>query len=621
MNSQALPLLDQYLTTWKVFTDDHGNGDSSHLPGLGLRWTGSALQLLTDLKLPKLYTPAPLLRKESLLVNIVSSKLMRRSRMTHLRDGWRVLATATLIWASAVGLPVFASDNSTAPGRLVESSVTRVASLTATALQTQIASSSTGQELLQLSGSPTCGVDVYHLEFWTVGGAGEATLSSGALMVPTGTPSTCSGPRPRVLYSHSTQTNKAFDIANLSDSSNTEGALIAVMFAAQGYLVIAPNYAGYDISTLGYHPFLNAEQQSGEMIDILAAAHEALPGIYGGSWTDNGQLFITGYSEGGFVAMATQRALQAAGQKITAVAPMSGPYAVEAFGDTIFSGGVDVDSTVIAPLMTTSYQHAYRNIYKVATDVYASTYAKNIETVLPNTLPLSTLFADGLLPESALFDSTTPVVDIPEHPALSARLTAELAIPDDADSFLTPVFDTGFGAPFLVINRYREQYALEAAVNPDGAAPTLRAGAPLAAVPPRQNLRRAFYVNDLRNGGWAPNEPTLLCGGDEDPTVFFSINTQTMATFWADLPAGRLTVLDVNATPSGPFAAVQSGFQSSEAQTLAFLESAAGGGLTPAAASEQLVQGYHLAVAPFCTVAARSFFSEFLTDGAQETGR
>ena len=49
------------------------------------------------------------------------------------------------------------------------------------------------------------------------------------------------------------------------------------MFAAQGYIVVAPNYAGYDISTLGYHPFLNADQQSGEMMDILAAARTALP--------------------------------------------------------------------------------------------------------------------------------------------------------------------------------------------------------------------------------------------------------------------------------------------------------------------------------------------------------
>ena len=34
--------------------------------------------------------------------------------------------------------------------------------------------------------------------------------------------------------------------------------MIAAMYAAQGFIVVAPNYAGYDISTLGYHPYLNA---------------------------------------------------------------------------------------------------------------------------------------------------------------------------------------------------------------------------------------------------------------------------------------------------------------------------------------------------------------------------
>ena len=133
-----------------------------------------------------------------------------------------------------------------------------------------------------------------------------------------------SGPRPIVLYAHGTQTNKALNLADITNTSNTEGALIAAMFAAQGYIVVAPNYAGYDISTLGYHPFLNAAQQSGEMIDALSAARTALPKTFAASTTDNGKLFVTGYSEGGHVAMATQRALQAAGATVTAAAPMSG---------------------------------------------------------------------------------------------------------------------------------------------------------------------------------------------------------------------------------------------------------------------------------------------------------
>lgn len=126
---------------------------------------------------------------------------------------------------------------------------------------------------------------------------------------------------------------------------------------------MAPSYAGYDISTLGYHPFLDAVQQSGEMIGTPTAARTALPNTFSSATSDNGKLFVTGYSEGGHVAMATQCALEAAGKTVTAAAPMSRPYALEAFGDAIFFGDVDIGSTVFGPLLTTSYQHAYGNIY------------------------------------------------------------------------------------------------------------------------------------------------------------------------------------------------------------------------------------------------------------------
>jgi hypothetical protein len=522
------------------------------------------------------------------------------------------MAAALLVTAcGGTNTQTSAVAESTSRGTLVENPPLRIAALDAASYQAQLASSASGQQLLQVTGDPTCGVDFYYLEFQTVGGANETTESSGALMVPTGAAPACSGPRPIVLYAHGTQTNKLANIADVTNTANAEGALIAAMYAAHGYIVVAPNYAGYDISTLGYHPFLNATQQSNEMTDILAAARTALPKTFAASTTDSGKLFITGYSEGGYVAMATQRALQAAGTKVTAAAPMSGPYALEAFGDAIFFGSVNLGSTVFAPLIATSYQHAYGNIYAAPTDVYSSSYATGIETLLPSATPIATLFANGQLPQTALFDSTTPVVTIPGNPALSAALTAALAVPSDPNNPDTPLFQLGFGSPYLITNTYRVSYALDAAANPDGAVPTPKAGVPLAATAPTQTLRKALYVNDMRGGQWAPAEPTLLCGGDQDPTVFFSVNTGTMAAFWSALPAGLVTVLDVGGTPAGPFAAIQAGFRTSQAQLLAFYESAAGGGLSPAAAQQQLVVGYHTNVAPFCALAARSFFAQF----------
>lgn len=501
--------------------------------------------------------------------------------------------------------------NSTSPGTLALDPPFRVASLDAASFGARLGATSAGAQLLTITGAPACGIDFYYIKFWTVGAAKETTESSGAMMVPTGGTG-CSGPRPIVLYAHGTNSDQTFNIADVTNPSNQEGLLIAAMFAAQGFIVVAPNYAGYDISTLGYHPYLNAAQQSGEMMDILAAARTALPKTFSSVTTDNGKLFVTGYSEGGYVAMATQRALQAAGATVTAAAPLSGPYALEALGDAILFGNVDIGSTVFLPLLTTGYQHAYGNIYAATTDIYSSTYATGIDTLLPSTTPIDTIFADGKLPQTALFNSTTPTVNVPGQPVLSAELTAALAVPSDPTNPLTPIFAAGFGSPYLMNNDYRVSYAVDAASNPDGAVPTPQAGVPLAAAAPTQTLRLAFYTNDLRNGKWAPTSPTLLCGGDEDPTVFFSVNTETMAAFWSALPAGLVTVLDVNASPSGPFAAVQTGFIENQAQLLADYQTPAGGGLSLAAAELKLVEGYHTAVLPFCAVAARSFFSQFL---------
>jgi hypothetical protein len=525
------------------------------------------------------------------------------------------LGTA-LLCACGPSSPTSMVADSEAHGTLVENPPFRIASLDAATFQSELGATAGGAQLLEIAGAPSCGVDFYYLKFWTLGGANETTESSGALMVPTGAAPACSGPRPIVVYAHGTNTDKNLNIADITDTSNSEGVLIAAMFAAQGYIVVAPNYAGYDISTLGYHPFLNAVQQSGEMIDILTAARAALPKTMSAATSDSGKLFITGYSEGGHVAMATQRALEASGATVTGAAPMSGPYALEAFGDVILFGDVNIGSTEFTPLLSTSYQKAYGNIYSTPGDLYSSTYVNGIESLLPSATPIDTIFSSGLLPETALFDSTTPVVTVPGSAQLSAELTALLKVPGSPGYPLpstpqTPLFAAGFGSPYLLNNTYRVNYAIDAAMNPDGAVPTPKAGVPLAAAAPTQPLRLAFYKNDLRNGAWAPNSPTLLCGGDADPTVYFSVNTQTMAAFWRPLvQAGLITVLDVGGTPGGPFAAVQTGFQQSQAAQLAFYESAAGGSLTPAAAQLLLVEGYHGSVAPFCTAAARAFFDE-----------
>lgn len=516
---------------------------------------------------------------------------------------------------AALGLAACGSNSPTAKvasskarGTLVDNPPLRVASANAATFTAQLDATSSGQQLLQLAGKPACGVDFYYFKYWTVAPDNSPQLASGALMVPTGSAAPCTGPRPIVLYAHGTATQSTYNIAAISDPSNpaySESAMVAAVFAAQGDIVVAPNYLGYDVSTLGYHPYVDGAENATVMMDALTAARTALLSTFTPTTSDDGKLFVTGYSEGGYVAMATVKAMQAAGDPVTASAPSSGPYALEAFGDAIFFGQVNIGSTAFAPLVRTSYSHAYGNLHSTPAQVFSATYASGIDSLLPNTAPLSTLFQNGLLPETALFNSTTPTSST-GNAALDAQANLLLAVP--APPLYTTqeaaLFDLGFGSPYLINNSYRVEYVDDALVNPDQAEMTLlsQPAQPLTssnvalAAAPAVGLRQDLKLNDMRNGGWAPQEPMLLCGGDQDPTVFFQ-NTQIMAAQWSAYLGTLVNELDLNATPSGPFQALQAAFQ----QTYAGLVTSQG-----AAA----IASYHSTEAPFCMVAARGFFAQ-----------
>ncbi|MFZ0497675.1 MAG: prolyl oligopeptidase family serine peptidase [Steroidobacteraceae bacterium] len=472
------------------------------------------------------------------------------------------------------------------PGQLLQSPPTQTGSYSASDLLSLLGGDSDAAQLLKLVFTPACTVTVYHLEYETVGGQGEATTASGALMVPSGTDPSCQGPLPVVLYAHGTSPDKSYDIADLTGPTgdvNDEAVLMATVFAARGYIVVAPNYAGYDTSTLSYHPYLVAAQQSQDMIDALTAARSALPGLGASA---SSKLFLTGYSQGGYVALATLSAMQTAGIAVTAAGPMSGPYALSAFGDAIFMGEPNGSAVLNFTLVTDSYQHSYGNLYTNATDIFSPQYATNIGSLLPSTTTDSELYAQGLLPENAIFSNTPPA---PQYAAITPATTP---------ANLAPVFALGFGPSPLVINTYRLSYLQDEAANPDGGFPTTTTDVPPANAD--NTLRQDLAKNDLRN--FNPSVPVLLCGGDNDPTVFY-FNTLLMQDYWAvHAPSAQVTVLDVDSAvgPNDPYAAVKDGFAAAKAAV------AANGGQTA------VLTDYHAGlVPPFCLYAVESYFGGF----------
>ena len=480
--------------------------------------------------------------------------------------------------------------NSTPPrGTLLQTAPELFATVTAPALLVEL-NLAVNQPLLALSGPPVCDVLSYHIEYETVGGANEPTTASAALLVPTGSGASCTGSRPILLYAHGASTDRNF---NMADLQNAETLALTAVFASQGYIVVAPNYAGYDTSSLPYHPYLIADQQSKDMIDALSAARTALPVASVTLTKDSGHLFVTGYSQGGFVAMATQRALEALGARVDAAAPMSGPYALAAFADAVFYGEVNGGATISSTLLLTGYQHAYGNIYATAADVFEAQYAAGIDSLLPSTELRSQLYAQGKLPQFALFSKTPPAPQF-------ADIT-----PPSQPADLAPVFALGFGDGNLLLNSYRLSYLEDAQAHPDGGFPTITSAVAPAA--PTLPFRQALARNDLRD--WTPANPTLLCGGSLDPVVFW-LNTQLMQAYWATQTstAVPITVLDLESavTANDPNAQFKQGFEL--AKGLVALDAVSKGATDGGYAAVE--EAYHVTlVSPFCLAAVRTFFA------------
>ncbi|WP_334187875.1 alpha/beta hydrolase family protein [Noviherbaspirillum sp.] len=341
-----------------------------------------------------------------------------------------------------------------------------------------------------LTGTARCNVTYRSVEYHTQGGAGEATNATTALLIPSGADAVCSGERPILIYAHGTATRRDFNMAHIR---NTDALDVSAFFASQGYIVVAPNYVGYDRSRATYHPYQNAEAQAIDVVDALRAVKSVLSST---GAVASRKLFIAGYSQGGFVAMAAHRAIErdyAAEFSVTGSMPMSGSYSLTNFAKTVIDGKVNLGATTLIPLIVTSYQKSYGGLYQQPDDFYELPYAATVETWFPSLLD------------------------------------------DRAQAALLPgnLFDNGDGQPFLIRNETRD---------------TLREDFRLHRSSP---FRQAIMQNDLLN--WTPKAAMALCGASRDSMVYFG-NTVEASTYFATrgvtVPAFDLR--DRATLPAGP---------------------------------------------------------------------
>ena len=292
----------------------------------------------------------------------------------------------TCVAAAAVLLVACGGSDDPARGELIDPPATLT---TLTAAQIDAATASSG--LQAISGKARCDVKVVALNYATAGvKADEMTNASGVLLVPAGT---CTSAAPLVAYAKGTDVQKPRTLANPQDS---ETFLLAAMYAAQGYAVVATDYLGFAKSGYGYHPYLHADSEATSVIDSVRAARNAAGAV---GATLSGKVMFTGYSQGGHSSMAAHRAAERDyGNEFNVVAGahLAGPYNL--------SGSLRIPDAIagvqfFVSYLVTAWQKVYGNVYTDVKQAFKPPYSNTIETLLPSpTLNYTTLVTSGALP-------------------------------------------------------------------------------------------------------------------------------------------------------------------------------------------------------------------------------
>lgn len=177
------------------------------------------------------------------------------------------------------------------------------------------------------SGQIKYGVSVYKV-IYTTSYQGKEITASGLACVPVG----LKGPAPVLSAQHGTI------FAHSEAPSNFSGLTGFELFAAAGYITLIPDYIGFGEAKNVLHPYYDQKHSALAVVDMIKAGKSFYKEA---KVSANEQLFLVGYSEGGYVTLAAQKEIETNlkhNLKVTASAAGAGGYDLTSMLSGIASG-------------------------------------------------------------------------------------------------------------------------------------------------------------------------------------------------------------------------------------------------------------------------------------------
>jgi pimeloyl-ACP methyl ester carboxylesterase len=178
-------------------------------------------------------------------------------------------------------------------------------------------------------------------------------------------------------FQHGTITK--YDDAPSNFSAGDYNTVAYAAMASVGFIGVIPDYLGFGSSTSVLHPYYVEELMASSVIDLLKAAAELSQQQ---SIIFNGELFLAGYSEGGYATMASHKAIEENGlDGFTLIAsfPAAGAYDIKGVQEAIFEQTKYDDPHYLA-YIARAYQVQYDSD-DLLTDFFKEPYASRIPSL------------------------------------------------------------------------------------------------------------------------------------------------------------------------------------------------------------------------------------------------
>ena len=194
--------------------------------------------------------------------------------------------------------------------------------------------------------------------------------ASGLLIVPRG-----NDQFPALSFQRGT----IYDFEESPSAMNSVYSGMGLFFGSTGFITVLPDYIGYGVSSDIPHPYMHRHTMAASAIDMLRAAREYLIVEHTGQNIED--VFMTGYSQGGYATLASLKQLQEQNDRefnVRAVTAGGGPYNKTATLKYLLSADENLDAINTYIWAIDTYNRVYPELNRPYTYYYNEPYASMI---------------------------------------------------------------------------------------------------------------------------------------------------------------------------------------------------------------------------------------------------